>query len=934
MSLKLRFLSAFLLFILPIIVYAGTTGKIAGVITDKTTGEALPGVNVIIDGTTLGASTDLEGAYVILNIPPGTYTIVAQYIGYSEYRIENVKINIDLTTELTFALQEAMLELDEAVVVIAERELVTKDLTASTASVDAEEIAILPITEISEALELQAGYVDGHVRGGRTGEIAYWIDGVPVTDSYDGGQVVEVNKDAVEQLQFVSGAFNAEYGQAMSGIVNITTKEPRVDFGGNFTTYFGDFVSVREFDRNNPTGNASDDVFLDISGFDPTNIRNFEGSLFGSIVPGKLSYFLTARHIYFSGFLYGQRVYQPHNISFGDNQENFVQFRDSTASAGDGDFIPMNWNEKFYVQAKLIYHITPVMKLTYSYIRDDVEFEEYDRAYKLNPDGNLNRFRIGNTHLFKLSHTLGATTFYDLGISFFDKSYQQYVYEDPFDPRYVHPKINENQLSFSFKTGGTNNQHFFRETKTTLVKLDLTSQITKTHMIKTGLEFRRNSIFFDDITLRPANDEVNLETDSPYMIPVIEPVGSLFHDQYQHTPLELSAYIQDKMEFEDFIVNVGVRIDYFEPDAQILSDFEDPDILRPLKQKNIYKDLNGNGIQDIDEPFVSLAERQAYWYKDATSKTQISPRLGASFPITATGIIHFSYGHFFQIPNFELLYRNPQFKLESGTGNLGVIGNSDLRPEQTIQGEIGLQQQLGSELALDVTLFFRDVRDLTGTRAEQIQLISGDTYSRLVNSDFGFIKGFIVSFRNRFKQGFNYTLDYTFQVAEGTASDPEQARNAFAGGGQPEVQLAPLSWDQRHTLNATLSYNAPDWGVSFIGNLGSGQPYTPRQGADVATIRENSETKPTRWNVDMRAFKDFELFGQNLTVFLRVLNLFDQLNEVNVFNDTGRGGFTTDLDRDRKTNPPEVVNSLEEWHTNMTHFSEPRRIEFGLMFDF
>ena len=933
MSFKLRLLAAFLLIIFPITSFAGTTGKLAGIVTDQATGEALPGVNVIVEGTTLGASTDLDGAFVILNIPPGTYNVVAQYIGYKDHRFENVKVNIDLTTELSFSMQEATLELEEAVVVIAEREMVTKDLTASTAKVDAEEIQILPITEITEALELQAGYLDGHVRGGRSGEVAYWIDGVPVTDSYDGGQVVEVNKDAVEQLQFVSGAFNAEYGQAMSGIVNITTKEPRVNFGGSFTTYFGDFVSSHEFDRNNPAGNGSNDVFLDISGFDPTNIRNFEGSLFGSIIPAKLSYFVTARHIYFSGWLYGQRVYQPQNISLGDNQENFVQFRDSSA-AGDGEFVPMNWNRKFYVQGKLIFNLSPVMKLTYSYIRDDVEFEEYDRNYSLNPDGNLNKFRVGSTHLFKISHTLSNKTFYDLGVSFFDKSYQQYVYENPLDPRYIHPKVNENQLAFSFKTGGTNNQHFYRDTKTTLIKLDLTSQITNQHLIKVGAEFRQNSIFFDDITLRPANDELNLEEDSPFITPVIEPVGSLFHDQYQHNPLELSAYIQDKMEFEDFIVNIGVRFDYFQPDAQILSDFEDPDILRPLKQKNQYEDLNGNGIQDIGEPFVSLAERQSYWYKDASSKTQISPRLGASFPITATGIIHFSYGHFFQIPNFELLYRNPQFKLDSGTGNLGVIGNADLKPEQTIQGEIGLQQQLGSELALDFTVFFRDVRDLTGTRAEQIQLISGDTYSRLVNSDFGFIKGFIISFRNRFAQGFNYTLDYTFQVAKGTASDPEQARNAYAGGSQPEVQLAPLSWDQRHTLNATLSYNAQDWGVSFIGNLGSGQPYTPRQGADVATIRENSETKPTSWNVNMRAFKDFELFGQKLTLFLRVLNLFDQLNEVNVFNDTGRGGFTTDLERDRKTNPPELVNSLEEWHTNMTHFSEPRRIEFGLMLDF
>jgi len=235
---------------------------------------------------------------------------------------------------------------------------------------------------------------------------------------------------------------------------------------------------------------------------------------------------------------------------------------------------------------------------------------------------------------------------------------------------------------------------------------------------------------------------------------------------------------------------------------------------------------------------------------------------------------------------------------------------------------------------VDGTIFFRDIRDLAGTRADEIPLISGETYSRLVNSDFGFIKGFIISVRNRYSTGINYTVDYTFQIAKGTASDPNQARNALAGGALPEVQLAPLSWDQRHTVNGTLGYNRPTWGISFIGRLGSGQPYTPRQGADVATIRENSQNKPTFWSVDTRLFKDFRFFQKRFSVFLRVFNLFDTLNEVNVYNDTGRAGFTTDLERNRASNPAQNTNTIDEWYVNITHYSEPRRIEFGFIFDF
>lgn len=215
-----------------------------------------------------------------------------------------------------------------------------------------------------------------------------------------------------------------------------------------------------------------------------------------------------------------------------------------------------------------------------------------------------------------------------------------------------------------------------------------------------------------------------------------------------------------------------------------------------------------------------------------------------------------------------------------------------------------------------------------------VELAGGDTYNKLVNSDFGYIKGLILSLRGPYGQPLNYTIDYTYQVADGTASEPNAAQEAVASGNQPEVLMVPLGWDQRHTLNATASYIESTWGVSFIGNFGSGLPYTPRKGTDVSDLRDNSSTKPVTWNVDMRLYKDFEFGGFGFTYFLRVLNLFDHLNESNVYDDTGRAGFTTDLQRDISNNAPTPVNSLEYWYQNMTHYSEPRRIETGLMFKF
>jgi len=150
-------------------------------------------------------------------------------IGYKAMRYENVRVSIDLTTSIDFQLRTEILDLGEELTVVAERPMVTRDLTATTAVIGAEQLSALPVTEVNEAIELQAGLIKDsgggfHIRGGRSGEVSFWIDGMPVTDVYDGGTVVDVNTSMVQELQVVSGAFNAEYGQAMSGIVNIATK--------------------------------------------------------------------------------------------------------------------------------------------------------------------------------------------------------------------------------------------------------------------------------------------------------------------------------------------------------------------------------------------------------------------------------------------------------------------------------------------------------------------------------------------------------------------------------------------------------------------------------------------------------------------------------------------------------------------------------------
>ncbi|MCC6256304.1 MAG: TonB-dependent receptor [Ignavibacteriaceae bacterium] len=922
MNFRIQYLSVFLFTLLFSVTAFSQSGKIAGKVIDGSTGEGLPFVNVLVEGTTLGAATDIDGYYSIIGLRPGNYDIRASAIGYNAQTVQGARVSIDLTTEVNFELMETSIEIKGEVVVIATRPLVTKDLTSSTSIIGSDDISVLPVTEFQDVLELQAGIVDGRVRGGRKGEVVYAIDGVPVTDVYDGSTVVDVSTSSIQELQFVSGAFNAEYGKALSGYVNIATKDGDNKFQGSVTSYIGDYVSNRT------------NIFRDINNIDPFSIRNFEGNISGPIIPNTMFFYANMRYIYFGGWINGQRVYNPWNITINRGATEPIESRyilsADSSGIGDGKIVPMNWNEKIYGQGKLTYRPFSGIKVNYNFLYDNVEYRDFDKSFTYNPDGDFKRFRLGQTNILGLTHTLSSSTFYQANFSYFFKQYKQYVYEDPNDSHWTHDRLlgQEPTEVPSFRTGGTQNQQFKRITNSYGFKLDFTSQLDKMNMVKFGIEVNQHHLGFDNIYLQqPLSIEDPSFSGNPFVkrfVPnPLDPNENLAIDIYERKPFEFSAYIQDKLELNEMIINVGVRMDYFTSDGQVLNDPTDPDIYRPRKEVNIQKSLadrknsNANG-----DP----------WYKKAGSEIKISPRLGVAFPITDRGVIHFSYGHFFQIPNFDLLYTNPEFKFGAGTGNLGIAGNSNLKAQQTISGEVGVQQAFSEDISVDLTAYFRDIRNLAGTRADEIRLPGGSSsYSQYVNSDFGFVQGIVFTVTKRLSNNWSATVDYTFQSAKGNASDPAANRQAIIDGTQPEIKLIKLNWDQTHTINVTFSYASEDnWGFSLIGQYGSGFPYTPTSQLNISALLTNSELKPVTTNVDLRAYKDFVFGDFRLSLFARVYNLFDISNQLNVYNDSGTADFTmNEFLRRNDDNPDKLVNTLDEYYRDPGFYSEPRRVELG-----
>ena len=889
------------------------SGKISGKVIDGNTGEALPFVNVMIEGTTQGAATDLDGNYFIINLPPGTYSVKASAIGYNSITVAGVKVSSGFTANQDFNLQSTALELGEDVVVIAIKPLIRKDVTATTSVVGEDMISQLPVTEISDLLSLQAGVVssggDLHFRGGRSGQVAYQVDGVPLTDAYDGSSIISVNANAVQELQVISGAFNAEYGQAMSGIVNIVTKDGSNDFTGNVQSYVGDYFSNRT------------DKFWNIDDINPVAIRNFEGSLSGPILQDQLFFYINGRYRYNTGYLYGQRVFlvtdRAAEVS-GSGGNDFI-----ISQNGDSSYVSMNPRENLYGQGKLTYRFLPGVKVNFNYTIDREEYQDYNHNRKLTPDNNLQRFRNGISNILSLNHAISNSSFYNLNFSYFYKEYEQYLFEDIYiDPNtFTTSYVNNTALQtppYSFEVGGTDYSRFKRSTGTYSIKLDWVTQLNQVINLQFGGEFKRHEIYFKDITLFPTVINGVNTVD-------IAPITSPQNNEYNHNPIEGAFYVQSKFEAFDLIFNLGARFDVFSPDGVVLSDPTDPNINNPLKPSNQAK---------------TLAEREQYWYNDASVKYQVSPRIGLAFPITDKGVLHFSYGHFFQLPQYEYLYTNPEFELGVGSGNQGLFGYADLNPQKTVKGEIGIQQQLGDDIAIDVTVFFEDFRDLTGTQSDEIVVFGGaTTYSRYANSDFGYSKGFIISFEKRFSGGFATSIDYTYSVTKGNASNPADARNALLGGALPETFIAPLNWDQLHTLNLSLAYSVErDYGFSLIGNFYTGQPYTPQVNKNTNVTQNafprNSESKPSILNLDLRLYKDFILGSTTLSIFLKVYNLLDMDNPTNVYSDSGDPLFTFSQLEAEQIDPKLYYNTLDQLYTNPGFFSEPRRVELGFSYNF
>ena len=980
--------------------FAGITGKIAGRLTDKETGAPLPGGNIIVVGVIRngqevrftsnefkGAATDLNGEYYILNLTPGLYIVEASFMGYEKQIKKPVKVSSDYTTRVDFKLSQVTLQLGQEIVVTAKREMIKKDLTSSAVSVSADELESLPVREVNDVLELQAGVVRDaggqlHIRGGRTNEIVYLIDGIQVIDPLNRRAGISIDNQAVQELQAITGTFNAEYGQALSGVINIVTKQGSDKFQFNFTGYAGDYLSFDDdiyFVMNNPnwaklaahlltnqmfeedyeylnSGHydfnsesvIEEKPYLDKKGylntFNPFTNTDLQFNISGPIplTNEMMTYFISGRYYYDAGYSYGKRYFMPWGFSspLGDSVHTF--------KLPDNKLVPLRWAEQYSLQSKLFFRPSSMINLSYGLYFQKRKNRDGDDDYRLKyiPDATKIHYNESQTHVFSLNHTLSSKTFYEVKLSYFQKDYHGDLYDDPFDYRYMpikradfeqyvfdrrnHEWISVQLNNSDFVYFGNDVERWKNNVKHISFKFDLTSQLTNRHLIKWGvggifhdLKDQSYQLQFDEATYRP-------------YIP--DPDSSAFYQSYHYRPREFSAYIQDKIEFKELIINMGLRFDYFDSDGKVLADPADPEIYDPAKKEHRYKNYDPALPENEWGPEYTIEEREKFWYKKAKAKSQLSPRFGISFPITNQGVIHFSYGWFFQNPELRYLYENPKFWVDVKKANVTPrIGNADIGPERTVMYEVGLQQGLWDRVFLHVTGFYRDIRDWVGISAP-IDTYWGTTYHKYINYDHAAVKG--ITFNTRFMMSqFSVNIDYTYMIAKGTYSNPQEAYTQIREQKEPRVQLINLNWDQRHTINTTIGYSKNGWSGSMIASLNSGFPYTPSfyrgesvGGTTLSELKVNSEFRPTTFTIDLRISKRIRLMGVNYDIMVNVYNLLDTRNARNVYSDTGRPDvtFASRTQEDRNPGMDVEVSDVEEFYLRPMNYYPPRFIQLGL----
>ena len=1054
-----RFLSTavlLLLVALPGVALAQGTGTLAGRVTDATSGETLPGANIRIEGTTLGAAANLNGEYRIIGVPVGTYEVTASFSGYQPITITDVAINNGYTRDLSFELSSTTLGTVE---VVYQRPLITRDAVGTPRVATAEELQNLPVRGVAAVTALQGGVVatEGtsnlNIRGGREQEVAYFVDGVRVS----GNALVGVNQQAVQEQEMLIGTIPARYGDVQSGVISITTKTGRQDF-------FGSAEAITS------------------TGLDSFGYNLFSLSLGGPIVPSRVGFFL-------SGELnrtedanpYGVETYRlaDDDYDFLRNNPQLISIQDASGNRRDITF-PFQLvqgggvnRDSLQTLLRLNGIIAPTDSLfttslvaaaeTYTADRFETTRGKRDPLGELTFNGNLN-FDLGNFGLrlgggyasrdreafsftnslynrdaynhderdsYRLygtfRHRLTDRAFYqiqgefqdyqsvlypngftsdlndvltygDAGNPYAEVASRYFVYRDVTPSDGIANPVFTQQYAVdgggrptsvapgSFSLPGRTNLTTFQQRHEQQYRISASATAQAgVHQIEFGGEYQQETrrlfqvagaslaAYVDDengpeVPLDGFPDGITSYEQIPFaqlrnLVTYYgynyngtqevddESVDGFFPDPVTgersntnlapYSPRYFAGYIQDKIEYRDLVIQLGLRADVFDNNTLVLRDLYAP---LPVVRANAlaqvptgvesdwavyysgtdvvgFRDLDGNfynnqGVEVTADDIlvrgrgvmVETDEARSAAFTEYEPQVTIMPRVGVSFPVSDRALFFASYNVVSQRPTEQAF--TPFSRYEEITPQDSNVPNASLEPERTTQYELGFRQRLTETAAISLSGFYRTQDNKISSRG--LIGAQGD-YGTFINADFTTTQGVEVNFDLRRTRNLSMTANYTLSFAQGTGSDAGATSTVTWRGNYYPQFISPSDFDQRHTLNVTADYRFGDnegpmiggmhllenFGINVIGQFGSGQRYTgllPNTGFSVISTFTpdtdgsiNSGQLPATSRLDLRLDRSFDLGFQDaeLQAYLLIQNLLDTRNILAVYRSTG-----------------------------------------------
>jgi outer membrane receptor protein involved in Fe transport len=922
-------------------------GRIQGKVVDAKTGEGLPGANVTVKGTYYGGSSDFDGNVKIERVNPGVYVLEVSLLGFKTVQFTNISVVAGQTATIRAKMEEAILAVGQEIVVVGEKPLFDIEETSSRRNIAQADIQAAAVQNVQGLVSLQPGVVladnEIHIRGGRASENAYLVDGISVQDPLAGtGFGLQLSPESIQDAEVITGGYNAEYGQATSGIVNITTREGADRYSGAF--------SYKTDHPGNPNyrGNWNTDIYNGtVSGPEP--VTSLLLPALGVQIPGQMTFFASFNANLTDGYTRWVETVGADNRVSGYQVEAPNGLYSSIFPSGGGSGLSPRRSNNYSWMGKLTYRPETSTKIVYSYnqsvvidqntqtIEATLEHVEpnpgYQFLFQYIPDSANTFTQVNIQHSISWTQTLSKQAFFELRLSKYTAHVRGDANGKPFSS-YIEPQdIVKYPLRYfnqsSDTVGVVPGDGFYDLGSPTVwtdhymdeytVKFDLTNFFTERNKFKTGIEMR-----FENMQMIDMID------------PWVKPLG-YDNDIYSVKTAQGALYAQDNITMSGMILNFGARLDYWMPGKyvdDIASDTSSSVIISPgLRQ------------QYLHDTFSLFGRR---------FKARLSPRLGISHPISDNQSLFFSYGHFSKFPRPQFVYA--KLNRTSVRSSLPV-GNPDLNPETTVAYELGIRNQLSGNDVLTVTAYYKDIFDyVTAATVQRISQVGGaQYYTTYLNSDYGRSRGLEAEYIKRVGDWFRGTVSGSYSISTGKSSTPDESIFRLQQGQPENIKESYLIWDRplqvSLNLNFTVPKDQPLFDVNVLQDMNlfvrvfyeSGKRYTPQifTGIDAASGRPQYISDLNNLNgsigqywfwIDLNFEKYFDLGFGRLVASVEVQNLLNRKNSQIINSTTGRAYEYGDPTPNSYNDPlyPQLTGTISPFPYDPSRYLNPRTVRVSL----